>query len=49
MAVQCAAENADDDECDADLKNVVRTVVYTCVCVYWCTGLWVYLIDVMCV
>ena len=32
MAVQCAEENADDDECDADLKNVVCTVVYTCVC-----------------
>ena len=26
MAVQCAEENADDDECDADLKNVVCSV-----------------------
>ena len=23
MAVQCAEDNADDEECDADLKNVV--------------------------
>ena len=23
MAVQCAEDNADDDECDADLKNMV--------------------------
>ena len=30
MAVQCAEENADDDECDADLKNVVCSV-YLCV------------------
>lgn len=27
MAVQCAEDNADDDECDADLKNLVCTFV----------------------